>query len=73
MRPEGNARSGIYPHAEIVSFANEGRMREDEKRCARALFVVDDQETIQFGEAYPDAINPGVGDLLSALEEISAE
>jgi peroxiredoxin len=38
--------------------------------CARALFVIDPSGTIQFGEAYPDLVNPGVDAPLTVLEQM---
>jgi peroxiredoxin len=50
-----------------------GVYRAVEDRSARAIFVVDDQGFIQFSQVYPDALNPGVNDILTCLETIAAE
>jgi peroxiredoxin len=50
-----------------------GVYREAQGVNARALFVLDSQRIIRFGKAYPDALNPGVDELLSTLEAIAQE
>ncbi len=40
--------------------------------CARALFVIDRQHVIRFSKVYPDALNPGVDELLTTLEALAA-
>jgi peroxiredoxin len=40
---------------------------------ARALFVLDRQGLVRFGQAYPDFFNPGVDDLLTTLEALAVE
>jgi peroxiredoxin len=50
---------GVYRDAAAVS--------------ARALFVVDERQVIRFGQVYPDALNPGVGELLSVLETFAQQ
>jgi alkyl hydroperoxide reductase subunit AhpC len=39
---------------------------------ARALFVLDTPRVIRFSKAYPDALNPGVDELLTTLEALTA-
>jgi alkyl hydroperoxide reductase subunit AhpC len=39
---------------------------------ARALFVLDQRQVVRFGKAYPDALNPGVDELLTTLEALVA-
>ena len=46
--------------------------RETEGVSARALFVVDAYGAIRFSKAYPDPLNPGVGELLTTLEALAA-
>lgn len=50
-----------------------GVYRDDQGVSARALFVLDRQGLIRFGQAYPDFFNPGVDDLLTTLEALAAE
>jgi alkyl hydroperoxide reductase subunit AhpC len=50
-----------------------GVYREAQGVSARALFVLDRRGTIRFSEAYPDALNPGVNDLLTTLEALATE
>lgn len=50
-----------------------GAYREGHGVSARALFVLDRQGIIRFGQTYPDYFNPGVDDLLSTLEALAAE
>jgi peroxiredoxin len=38
---------------------------------ARALFVLDRQRVIRFSKVYPDALNPGVDELLTTLEALA--
>jgi len=40
---------------------------------ACALFVIDSQRIIRFCKEYPDALNPGVDELLSVLESLAQE
>jgi peroxiredoxin len=49
-----------------------GVYRESEQTTGRALFVVDSSGIIRFGRAYPELLNPGVGDLLNVLEALDA-
>src|SRR5262249_52054184 len=49
-----------------------GVYREAHGVSARALFVLDRRGAIRFGGAYPDALNPGVHDLLTTLEALAA-
>jgi peroxiredoxin len=50
-----------------------GVYREAQGVSARALFVLDSQRIVRFGKAYPDALNPGVDELLTTLEAIAQE
>jgi peroxiredoxin len=50
-----------------------GVYREAQGVSARALFVLDSHRVIRFGKAYPNALNPGVDELLSTLEAIAQE
>jgi alkyl hydroperoxide reductase subunit AhpC len=50
-----------------------GVWREAQGVSARALFVLDRQRVIRFGKAYPDQLNPGVDELLTTLEALTAE
>lgn len=50
-----------------------GVYREAPGINARALVVLDRQSTIRFSEAYPDALNPGVNELLTILEALATE
>jgi peroxiredoxin len=49
-----------------------GVWREGQGLSARALFVLDRQHVVRFGKTYPDALNPGVDELLSTLEALVA-
>jgi peroxiredoxin len=49
-----------------------GVYREGAGVGARSLFVLDRRGVIRFGRAYPDALNPGVDELLTALETLVA-
>jgi peroxiredoxin len=49
-----------------------GVFREAQGISARALFVLDRQHVIRFSKAYPDALNPGVDELLTTLESLAA-
>jgi alkyl hydroperoxide reductase subunit AhpC len=40
---------------------------------ARALFVLDSSRVVRFSKAYPDALNPGVDDVLTTLEALAHE
>jgi peroxiredoxin len=48
-----------------------GVYREAQGVSARALFVLDSQRVLRFGKVYPDALNPGVDDLLTTLEALT--
>jgi peroxiredoxin len=50
-----------------------GVFREAQGVSARALFVLDSQRIIRFSKAYPDALNPGVDELLTTLEALAQE
>jgi len=50
-----------------------GVFREAQGVSARALFVLDSQRVIRFSKAYPDALNPGVDELLTTLEALAQE
>jgi peroxiredoxin len=50
-----------------------GVYRDAQGVSARTLFVLDSQHVIRFGKAYPDALNPGVDELLSVLESLAQE
>jgi peroxiredoxin len=50
-----------------------GVYRDGQGMSARALFVLDAQRVIRFSKAYPDALNPGVDELLTTLEQLVAE
>ena len=50
-----------------------GVWREAQGVSARALFVMDRKRLIRFGKAYPDQLNPGVDELLTALETLADE
>jgi peroxiredoxin len=50
-----------------------GVYREAQGVSARALFVLDSQRIIRFGKVYPDALNPGVDELLSVLDSLAQE
>ncbi|HEV2460509.1 MAG TPA: redoxin domain-containing protein [Ktedonobacterales bacterium] len=47
-----------------------GVFRETQGVSARALFVLDRRRVIRFSKAYPDALNPGVDELLTTLEAL---
>jgi alkyl hydroperoxide reductase subunit AhpC len=49
-----------------------GVFREAPGVSARALFVLDTLRVIRFIKAYPDALNPGVDELLTTLEALTA-
>jgi peroxiredoxin len=49
-----------------------GVYREAQGVSARTLFVLDSQRVIRFGKAYPDALNPGVDELLTTLETLDS-
>jgi peroxiredoxin len=49
-----------------------GVFRDTQGVSARALFVLDSQRVIRFGKAYPDALNPGVDELLTTLETLGS-
>jgi peroxiredoxin len=48
-----------------------GVYREAQGVSARALFVLDRRNMIRFSKAYPDALNPGVDELLTILEDLA--
>jgi peroxiredoxin len=48
-----------------------GVFREAQGVSARALFVLDRQRVIRFSKAYPDQLNPGVDEVLTALEGLT--
>jgi alkyl hydroperoxide reductase subunit AhpC len=50
-----------------------GVYREAQGVSARARFVLDSQRVIRLGKTYPDALNPGVDELLSVLESLAHE
>ena len=50
-----------------------GVYHETQGVSARALFVLDSQRIIRFGKTYPDALNPGVDELLSVLDSLAQE
>lgn len=43
---------------------------EEEEQSARALFVIDSAGIIRFSQVYPDDLNPGVNEVLTALEAL---
>jgi alkyl hydroperoxide reductase subunit AhpC len=47
--------------------------REEQGVSARALFVLDQRHVIRFSKAYPDALNPGIDELLATLEALASE
>lgn len=49
-----------------------GVYRPREGVSARALFVLDREGIIRFGQVYPDQLDPGVDSILTTLEAISA-
>jgi peroxiredoxin len=49
-----------------------GVFHEAQGVSARALFVLDSQRVIRFSKAYPDALNPGVDELLTTLETLGS-
>ncbi len=49
-----------------------GVFRDTHGVSARALFVLDAQRVIRFSKVYPDALNPGVDELLTTLEALGA-
>jgi alkyl hydroperoxide reductase subunit AhpC len=49
-----------------------GVFREAQGLSARALFVLEARHIIRFGKVYPDALNPGVDELLTTLEALVA-
>jgi peroxiredoxin len=50
-----------------------GVFRDTQSVSARALFVLDSQRIIRFSKVYPDALNPGVDELLTTLEALAQE
>jgi peroxiredoxin len=50
-----------------------GVYQDREETTARSLFVVDAGGIIRFSEVYPDLLNPGVGDVLTVLEGLTAQ
>lgn len=48
-----------------------GVFREAQGVSARALFILDHRRVIIFGNVYPDELNPGVDELLTALESLA--
>jgi alkyl hydroperoxide reductase subunit AhpC len=46
---------------------------EQADASVRALFVLDEHAVIAWSQAYPAAINPGIGGILTALEAMVAE
>ncbi|HEX6508507.1 MAG TPA: redoxin domain-containing protein [Chloroflexota bacterium] len=50
-----------------------GVYREREERSSRALVAIDEDGVIRFSQVYPDELNPGVNDILTACEAIAAE
>ncbi len=50
-----------------------GVYRENQGVSARALFVLDRRGIIRWSQIYPDLLNPGVDDLLTTLEALTAD
>ena len=48
-----------------------GAYNESEGQSKRALFVIDEEGTIQWSYLSPDGINPGADGILEALEELN--
>lgn len=48
-----------------------GVYNEQEGQCERALFVIDENGTIQWSYLSPTAVNPGADGILEALETLS--
>jgi peroxiredoxin len=42
-------------------------------RSQRALFVIDEEGFVRWSAAFPDAVNPGVDGILSALEDLRSD
>jgi peroxiredoxin len=61
----------VQPRGQVAS--DYGVYRETQGVSARALFVLDSQRVIRFGKVYPDALNPGVDELLTTLEALTQE
>ena len=59
----------VQPHGAIAR--RYGVYRPALGVSARALFVLDGRRRIRFSNAYPDALNPGVGELLTTFEAIA--
>jgi len=49
-----------------------GVFRDVQGVSARALFVLDARRIIRFSKTYPDRLNPGVDELLTILETLTA-
>jgi peroxiredoxin len=61
----------FLPRGQVASAY--GVYRETQGVSARALFVLDSQRVIRFGKVYPDALNPGVNELLRVVEALAQE
>jgi len=61
----------FQPRGEVARYY--GVFREAQGVSARALFVIDSKRVIRFSKVYPDALNPGVDELLSTLEALAQE
>lgn len=61
----------VQPHGAIAR--RYGVYRQALGVSARALFVLDGRRVIRFSKTYPDALNPGVGELLTTLEAIAQD
>ena len=48
-----------------------GVFRDTQGVSARALFVLHPRRIIRFGKVYPDALNPGVDELLTTFEALT--
>jgi peroxiredoxin len=58
-------------HPRGVIARHYGVYREAPGVSARALFVLDRRHVIRFSKIYPDALNPGVDELLTILETLA--
>jgi len=59
----------IQPRGLVAS--EYGVYREAQGVSARSLFILDSWRIIRFGKVYPDALNPGVDELLSVLDSLA--
>ena len=60
-------------HPRVVDARQFGVLRETQGESGRALFVLDRRRVFRCSKACPDALNPGVDELVTTMEALAFE